>query len=131
MEMAITLPLLILLLFGFYELARANLARNLAQDAAYEAARELIVAGAQPAEGVQVANQLLQVIGVCAPQSTISPATITPQTPEVAVTVTVPIQALTGFGDLFLSGASVQGQCTLQREGFRVTPPTSPPPAGD
>ena len=44
-EMALTLPLLFLLLMGFYDLARANLLRNMAQNAAYEAAREVIVAG--------------------------------------------------------------------------------------
>ncbi|MGI9428376.1 MAG: TadE/TadG family type IV pilus assembly protein [Bythopirellula sp.] len=134
-ELALTLPLLMVLLFGFYELARANLMRNLAQDAAYEAAREVIVAGSQASEAVQVASDILQVLGVNSPQVTVSPTTITPTTDEVAVTVSFPMQSITGIGNSFLSGLTLTGQCQLQREGFQdlsaTLPPPPPPPPDD
>jgi Flp pilus assembly protein TadG len=129
-ELALTLPLLLLLLFGFYELARANLMRNLAQDAAYEAAREIIVAGAQANEAQQVASAMLQIFGINAPQVTVSPATITPTTGEVSVTVSFPMQTITGFGDSLLAGVMLSGQCQLQREGFQDLSNTPTPPAG-
>jgi len=121
--MAITLPVLLLLLFGFYELARANLLRNVAQGAAYEAAREVIVAGAHADDAEQVADDLLRIYGINSPQVTISPATITSTTTDVAVTVSFPMQSITGFGNAFLSGVTLQGECQLQREGFhRISP---------
>jgi len=131
-ELALTLPLLLLLLFGFYELARANLLRNLAQDAAYEAAREIIVAGAHADEALQVASDLLQAFGISSPQVTVSPATISPTTDEVAVTVSFPLQTITGFGDALLAGVTFNGHCQLQREGFQdLSTPPPPPPDDD
>jgi len=127
-EMAITLPLLLLLLFGFYELARANLMRNLAQNAAYEATRTLIVAGAHADEAEQVASDLLQMFGISAPQVTVTPATILPTTSEVAVTVSFPMQTTAGFGDSFLAGVTHSGHCQLRREGFQDLSTSPPPP---
>ena len=49
-EMALTLPVLFLLLFACYEFGRANMIRHTAQGAAYEAARVAIVPGATRAE---------------------------------------------------------------------------------
>ncbi|MEM6364127.1 MAG: TadE family protein, partial [Planctomycetota bacterium] len=48
-----------LLIFGCMELARLNMARNLAQDAAYYAARVAMVPGATEAEARAEANRLM------------------------------------------------------------------------
>jgi Flp pilus assembly protein TadG len=132
-EVAFTFPILVLLLFGFYELARANLMRNLARGAAYEAARSVIVAGATTSEGTQTASSMLQVLGVSSPTVKFTPKSIGPTTDEISVTVSFPAQTATGFGNMFLGGVTHSATCALQREGFVTPPPPPPPPppAGD
>ena len=117
-ELAFTFPILILLLFGCFEFGRANLLRNVAQNAAYEAARNVVVAGAQSSDATQVAQNLLATVGVQSPVVNVTPAVITPETSSVRVTVDFPYQTSTGIGDMFLSSLQLHGECELMREGF-------------
>ena len=57
-EVALCLPLLILLLFGCYEICRTSMILHATQSAAYEGARVGIVPGATP-DKIEVA------VGIC------------------------------------------------------------------
>lgn len=117
-ELAIVLPIVLLLVFCGYEFGRANLIRNMASSAAYAGAREAVVAGATASEAQGVANSVMGTVGIHNANVAVTPSTITPQTASVRVVVTVPFSAVTGFGDQFLSNLQIAGECELTREGF-------------
>ena len=62
-EFAIAGPALLLIIFSSFEFARMSLIRNLAQDAAYEAARYSMVEGSTEAEAIEQANSILNLMG--------------------------------------------------------------------
>ena len=55
-EFAFTLPIILLIFFGFIELARANMIRNSAKNAAYMGARRAVIPGGTAAEAEQKAR---------------------------------------------------------------------------
>ena len=62
-EFAIAAPVFLLLVFACIEFCRLNMIRNLAQDAAYFAARECMVPGATVEEAEEVVNRMLGGLG--------------------------------------------------------------------
>jgi hypothetical protein len=90
-EFALTFPLLILLVVGLIEFARLSTLRHAADNAAYEAARHVIVPGANVAEAVAEANDLLARAGVRNASISVNPAVIGEETQSVTVQVTVPL----------------------------------------
>lgn len=90
-EVALTAPLLIMLVFGGIEISRANMLRNAAQIAATEGAREGILPGATAQKCVNRAQTELGMLQVVDATVQVSPATITDSTPEVTVIVSIPM----------------------------------------
>jgi hypothetical protein len=62
-EFAFAAPILLLFVFGAFELSRMSLIRNMAQDAAYDAARFCMVEGATVEEAEIKANETLAMVG--------------------------------------------------------------------
>ncbi len=62
-EFALAAPVLLLLIFCTVEFARISMIRNIAQNAAYEAARISMVEGASHQEGIDEANRILGRLG--------------------------------------------------------------------
>lgn len=62
-EFAIVGPVVFLVIFGCLELVRLGMLQGIAEDAAYEAARFVMVPGATKDEGVAEANRLLALLG--------------------------------------------------------------------
>lgn len=62
-EFAIVGPVMFLIIFASLEIIRLGMMQGIAEDAAYEAARYVMVPGAIKAEGVAEANRLLAVMG--------------------------------------------------------------------
>lgn len=86
-EFALTLPVLLLLLFGGYELSRANMMMHTAEAAAYEGARVGIVPGASADAVRDEAQRVLNTIGVQNATIEIEPANLADESDQISVTI--------------------------------------------
>lgn len=117
-EMALTAPLLFLLLFGALELSHANMVFNVAEAAAYEGAREGIVPGATAADCRAAAQRVLDVSKVRGAQIRITPDDMSVNSDSVRVLITVPYAQNTVVTPTFTKQLTIQRQCVLTRESF-------------
>ncbi len=116
-EMALTLPVLLLFLFASYEFGRANFLRHAAEGAAYEGARQGIVPGASVSDVQREVEFVLNSIGARDSDITIEPAVLTDDTKTVKVTIEISMARNTFFGKIFTRNLVLVGQCELNREG--------------
>ncbi len=115
-EVALCLPVLLAILMGSYELARANMMLHSTESAAYEGARVGIIPGATP-EGVRASVAgVLNSVGVRTFEVDITPEVITNTTEEIEVLVTVPLRANLALPTFFIQDPTFRGTCTLRRE---------------
>src|SRR3954470_9870656 len=82
-EFAITAPIFFLFLLAAFEFGWLNVIRHTADNAAYEAARTVIVPGATSAEATAKATSILNAVGARGSKITITPSNITNATTEV------------------------------------------------
>ena len=115
-EVALCLPLLVLLLFGGYELARTSMVLHATQSAAYEGARTGIVPGASQDEIEASVGFILRTMGVQNFDVETVPAVIERDTPQLEVIVRVPVSDTLGLPQLFIEDPTFVGTCTLFRE---------------
>src|SRR5688572_28302526 len=90
-EFAVTLPLVLLLFFGSIEFGRVNMLRHSAAQAAYEGARRGIVPGATADDVKTAAGQILDSTFASSYTVTVTPSTITRNTTEVTVNISLPL----------------------------------------
>src|SRR5882724_11725207 len=76
-EFAITAPIFFLFLLAAFEFGWLNVMRHTADNAAYEAARSVMVPGASAAEATAKATSVLNVVGARGAKINITPSTIT------------------------------------------------------
>ena len=108
-EFAIVAQVVFILVFASIEFSRLNMIRNLAQDAAYFAARNSMVPGATAEEATAVANEILAYMNTQGASVVINGGDGISQTsPTVSVDITVPIAE----NALFVSGMCGDGQIT-------------------
>ena len=117
-EMALTLPILLLILFAAYEFGRANMLRHAASAAAYEGARVGIIPGATSQDVIDATEFVLSSVGTKNASITVEPANITSETSQVKVTVNLSMRDNTFFGRIFTEEVEFEGICELKREGF-------------
>ncbi len=116
-EFALAAPVLFLLTLGLIEFWNVNLYRNFAAQAAYEASRRGVVPGITAEELRQRALKRMTAIGAQGVVADVVPGTITDETPEVTVTVTVPIAANAWLiSSFFPSDSAIRRSSTLARE---------------
>jgi Flp pilus assembly protein TadG len=115
-EFALTSSLLFLIVFTAIEFMRVNTIVNTSENAAYEGARTGIVPGATAADAIAAAQSILNVIGTRSAVVSIEPATITTDTPEITVTIQVPLNANSFIVPQFFMGKTLTKACTLSRE---------------
>src|SRR5687768_11826126 len=89
-EFALTAPIFFVFLLGAFEFGWFDVIRHTADHAAYEAARIAMVPGATAAEAKAKADSVLGIVGTRAATVTITPATLTPETDQITVTIDVP-----------------------------------------
>lgn len=116
MEFALTAPLLFFFTFAAWEFSRANMILNTMENACYEGCRRGIVPGASVNDVQTSAQEVLNSAFAVNPQITVVPAVITNTTPEVTVTINVPLDDNSWVTPLFLSGRTIQSSYTLARE---------------
>ena len=117
-EVAIVLPILLLLLFAAIDYSRANSIRNTAENAAYEGARRAIVPGGTPQAAQTAANEILSILSLSNSSVSVSPTVITSTTPQISVTVNVPLGSNLYASSALLSNVTISRTCTLTREQF-------------
>lgn len=115
-EVALCLPILMTILLGSYELARANMMLHSTESAAYEGARVGIIPGATPEAVRTAASRILSSVGVRTFDIQIFPEVITNTTEEIEVLVTVPFDENLAIPTLFIRDPVFSGTCTLRRE---------------
>jgi Flp pilus assembly protein TadG len=115
-EFAVTLPLVMLLFFGSIEFARVNMLRHSAAQAAYEGARRGIVPGATADDVRTVAGQILDSTFASSYTITVTPSTITRNTTEVTVDISLPLTANSWVMPMYFAGKTLTRSFTLQRE---------------
>ncbi len=115
-EVAFTLPILFLIIFAGWEVCRINTIQNTLENAAYEAARESMLPGAQFAQVQAKAVEVLDALAINNPTLTMNPTTITQNTEDVTITITAPI-AENSLGVVkFFTNGTLSTTMTLSRE---------------
>lgn len=114
-ELALVLPVFFTLLFAAFEMGHANLIRQGAESAAYEAARAAIVPGATNADVRNAAQRVLDTVGVARFTLTTQPANLQAQSDELEVNIAVPLDQNLTFAT-FVEGFVFTGHCRLSRE---------------
>ena len=115
-EMALCLPILLMLLFGSYELARANMILHSTESAAYEGARTGIIPGATQEKIRESIRVLLIAVGIKNFTVNIDPPVIDETTENVSVTVLVPFRENMFVPAFFIKDPTFRGRCQLSRE---------------
>ena len=115
-EVALCLPVLILILFACYELARTNMILHATESAAYEGARTGIIPGATPEKIERSAEFILRTVGINDFDVEVIPAVIQRDTENVEVIVRVPVANNLSIPRLFVKEPTFKGACKLTRE---------------
>lgn len=118
-EFALAFPILMIFTIGMIEFVRMHMLYHAADNAAYEAARHVIVPGAKESEAVARAEDLIETVGVRGTQFTISPDPIVEQTSEVTVRVRVPLAQNSWLPPALTRQRVIERQCTLMTERIK------------
>jgi len=115
-EVALTAPLLFLLVFGGIEFSRANMLRNAAEVAVFEGARAGLLPGATAQQCIDATNAELSILNITGASVTVNPTTIQQTTTEVTVSVSIPLAANALPLSKFVVGKTLVQSITLKRE---------------
>lgn len=115
-ETALAAPLLFLVFFAGLEFARANMVRNVTENAALEGARAGIVPGAVAQDCIDKANAELLKLKINGASVVVDPPIIRPTTPRVAVSVSVPLSQNSLPLSKFVIGKTLVQSISLTRE---------------
>lgn len=118
-EFALTLPVLLFVLFATYELGRANMMMNTCEAAAYEGARVAMVPGATAAEAVDAANSILATAGIRNATIVVTPNDLSEESDNISVEISFGFQDNMAAGGVVMpDSATISRNCILAREGF-------------
>ena len=104
-EFAISISVLLLIVFASIEFARLNMVKHSIEHASYLAARRGIIAGATAADVRSTGQAHLDQIGVQGETITVTPSTITDSTTVVEVNVNVPMTGNTWISPAYFGGS--------------------------
>lgn len=116
MEFAVTAPIFFLFLLAAFEFGWLNVIRHTADNAAYEAARTAMVPGATADEARAKATNLLNVVGTRDATVTITPGTLTPETDEITVDISIPMNRNGLIAPRFTKSTVIRASATLRTE---------------
>jgi Flp pilus assembly protein TadG len=124
-EFSIVAPVMLLMIFASLEIIRLGMMQGLAEDAAYQAARHVMVAGAKKQEGIDEANRLLALLGtrgatveVHAFDKTEEQAEITDKTRRVVVDITIPISRNSLLAPMYTGDRQITTTSSLTFESY-------------
>ncbi len=113
-----------LMIFACIEFARVSMIESMAEDAAFSAARHVMVAGATTTEGVTEGERLLALVGatgtvtVVPTSNDVDQEDIDDDTQQITVTVTVLMEDNTLFLSMFTKHITVVKSCTMTSERY-------------
>jgi Flp pilus assembly protein TadG len=120
-EFAICAPLLFFFFFASLEFSRVNMIRQSVENAVYEGARRGIVPGATADNCRASAQAVLNSISASGATIDVSPTVITKNTPEVTVSVAVPVNNNSWVFPVFFADKTISSSMTLRRERFETS----------
>ncbi|QDT06667.1 TadE-like protein [Rubripirellula lacrimiformis] len=115
-EFAIIANILLLIILTCMEFARMNMVRNLAQDAAYYAARHAIVPGATSAEAEGEANRIMG--SLLTNGYSVAVSELDSESTNVTVTVTVDLGEVAMFAPFFLPESDISSTVRMRTERY-------------
>jgi Flp pilus assembly protein TadG len=115
-EFAIIANVFFIMILACMEFARLNMVRNLAQDAAYYAARHVIVPGASSAEAIAEADRIMS--SMLNNGYSIDVSEVNKEVNEVAVTVSVDLSAVAFFTPYFLPETNIETVARMRTERY-------------
>jgi Flp pilus assembly protein TadG len=115
-EMAFAAPILFLVVFSTIEFWQINTYRNMATEAAYEAARYGVLPGRTAEQIEQRALDAMEKVGATDTFVNVEPATIEIDTEEVTVTVNVPVASNGWVVSKFFAPQTIVRRSTMVRE---------------
>ncbi|MEZ6096518.1 MAG: pilus assembly protein [Pirellulaceae bacterium] len=119
-EFAFVAPVLFLIIFASIEISRMVLLRNMAQDAAYDAARYAMVEGSTTQEAIDRAQETLDMFSAINAQVTINNGDGLEDDDEfINVEVTIPMQDNSFFMSQFYSGRYIVESVALRTERYK------------
>jgi Flp pilus assembly protein TadG len=134
-EFAIVVPIVVLLFLASVEFARFSMLRHVIDNASYEAARWVVVPGANVDEAKERALAMLDVLGVRNAEITVSPSPILETTPAVTVRIDVKTLDNQWIMPLYTGEVLARSETTLLTERVPIIqvegvppPPPDPPP---
>lgn len=119
-EMAVVLPVFVVVLFAMFEFTRMAVLRHTADNAAYEAARIAMVTGGTAGDATAEANRILGIVNTHSATVTVTPSVITDETEEITVQINVPLDANGWIVPKFTAGKNISSSCTLRTERART-----------
>ncbi len=115
-EFAFVFPIIMFFFIGIVAVTQAFLVRDMAQLAAYESAREGTLFDATAVDVEEKAAQIVRTMGLRDYEVDISPANISNSTPEVTVSITIPMHRNAWVAGPFLPSVwNVQSSVTLRK----------------
>jgi hypothetical protein len=118
--MALTLPLVFIITLAGMQLMQYSRLRHAANQAAYEAARRMIIPGGGVDEAVLAANKVADANGLKINSIAVAPETITTETQEVTVTIEAAFTNSWSIVNL-AQGNKIDARCTLVHENAAAT----------
>lgn len=115
-EFAIVANIMFVMVLTCMEFARMNMIRNLAQDAAYFAARHAIVPGATSDEAVEVAEDILG--SMISTGYTVDVSALDSDSTEVVVDVSVDFDQVALFAPRFMPNSTISTTARVHTERY-------------
>ncbi|MFK8110607.1 MAG: TadE/TadG family type IV pilus assembly protein [Rubripirellula sp.] len=115
-EFAIVANIMMIMVLTCMEFARMNMVRNLAQDAAYFAARHAIVPGATAGEAVDEAERIMD--SMVTNGYTVDVSDLNSEANDITVTVTVDFTAVAMFAPYFLPDSTITSTVRMRTERY-------------
>jgi Flp pilus assembly protein TadG len=120
-EFAICAPILFFFFFAALEFSRVNMIRQSVENAVYEGSRRGIVPGATADDCRNAAQVVLNSVSANSATVTVTPSVISPATPEVPVSISVPINSNSWVAPFFFRDRTIANSMTLRRERFSTS----------
>lgn len=115
-EFAIVANVFFILLLACMEFSRLNMVRNLSQDAAYYAARQVIVPGATSSEAIAEGNRIMS--SLLSHGYTVEVSAIDSESNDVVVTVSVDLEQVALFAPYFLPDTTIRTVARVNTERY-------------
>jgi Flp pilus assembly protein TadG len=130
-ELAVVLPIFVLMLFAFFELGHGLMISSIVENAAYEGARRGVVPGATQETAQQVAEDIAIASSLRSPRVQVDTISLTDRVRGITVTVDASMAENGIFLGPFLGNTTISRSTTMIYESdlrYWFDPSLTPPP---